>query len=126
MTTNNEVSVETAVEVSVPAKAPKVTLKLTVATVKESLASDLDYLERCICLLASRQTEDELVSRETRYKNKRGFASSKAVWGTRYAEAIAAGQKLSELGEEHVARAVGICTFHAKQIARAELEAAQG
>lgn len=120
-TTNNETqATETTTETVAPV-AKKPTLKDTVASVKARLVEDGSYLEWAICALAARQTEDELVSKETKYKNRQGFASSKAVWGTKYAEHIAAGGTIADLGPEHVERAQAICTFHAKQLARIQL-----
>jgi len=123
MTTNEATNETTATATeTAPVKAPKVTLKSVVESTKAHLAEDGEFLEWGICALAARQTEDELVTKETKWKNRQGFASSKAVWGTKYAEHIASGGSIADLGPEHTARAVGICTFHAKQLSRILME----
>lgn len=47
------------------------------------------FLLTCLAILYRRQTEDEQMTKDTKYKNKRGFMSSHAVHGTRIAESVA-------------------------------------
>lgn len=96
----------------------KITKKSVIESIKSTLQTDNEAVERGIMVLAARQTEDELESKETKHRNKRGFSSSNAVHGTNFAQILVAGGRLDDAQME---RARQICTFHAKQLADVEL-----
>lgn len=98
----------------------KITMKSRVAALKVQLANDASAVEKAMVLLAQRQTEGELESKETIIKNRQGFSSSNAHHGTIYAQLVAAGGKLEG---EHLERAIKIATFHARQLAKIAAEA---
>jgi hypothetical protein len=101
----------------------KITMKSRVAALKVQLANDASTVEKAMVQLALRQTEYELESKETINKNRQGFSSSNAHWGTIYAQLVAGGGKLEG---EHLERAIKIATFHARQLARIAAEAEGG
>ena len=78
------------------------------------LATDRDFRVTSLLVLYRRQTEDEQETKETKYKNRRGFMSSHAVNGTRIAQAILAGEELSE---EDEAKLDAIVPRYSKQLA---------
>ena len=90
------------------------TKKAMKAAIIEALQVNGDLVRASILELAARQTEDELESKDTKHKNRRGFSSSNAYWGTRYAEMYTRGEALSS---DDMERARRICIFHAKQLA---------
>lgn len=96
----------------------------TKADILSQLESDDDFVIECMGILYQRQTEDERETKETKYKNRRGFMSSHAVNGTRLVEKMVAGE---EWTEEDWGKARGIVCRYGKQLAahfRAETLAA--
>ena len=80
----------------------------------DQLATDRDFRHECLLILYRRQTEDEQETKETKWKNRRGFMSSHAVNGSRIAQAILAGEQLSD---EDEAKLDGIVCRYGKQLA---------
>jgi hypothetical protein len=70
------------------------------------LEAERDFRHEALLVLFQRQTEDEVATRDTKWKNKRGFMSSHAVHGTRIAELLLAGEILSEEDEDKLAAMV--------------------
>ena len=87
---------------------------VTKRQVKERLDADPDFRLECMLVLYRRQTEDERDAKDTKHKNKRGFMSSHAVWGSKIAERLIAGE---ELTEEEVGKADAIAPRYSKQLA---------
>jgi hypothetical protein len=88
------------------------------------LETDRDFRVECLLVLYKRQTTDEQETKETKWKNRRGFMSSHAVNGTRIAQALLAGEALSDEDEGKLS---GIVCRYGKQLAahfRAEATAA--
>jgi hypothetical protein len=82
---------EFAVEGPAPVKAEKekkVYPFLTKAQILSRINSDDEFAVRCLLIIAGRQTEDEMETRDTKWKNRRGFMSSHAKVGTELAEKI--------------------------------------
>ena len=82
--------------------------------IAEKIASDSDFVLMCLVILHDRQTAFEQATRSTKDRNGRGFMSSHAVWGTRLAEKVLAGETLEP---EEAARAMEIVSHYSKQIA---------
>jgi hypothetical protein len=99
---------------------------VTKAQVKDRIESgDTGFLVTCLLVLYRRQTEDEQATKDTKYKNKRGFMSSHAVHGTRIAEELAAGLSFEQLTEADQGRVQNMVPRYIKQLAghfRAEQE----
>jgi hypothetical protein len=87
---------------------------VTKAQVKARLEEDADFRLQCILVLYRRQTEDERDEKDTKYKNRRGFMSSHAVWGSKIAEKVISGE---ELTEEEEGKAEEIPCRYTKQLA---------
>jgi len=86
---------------------------VTKKQVAERLADDADFRLQCLLVLYRRQTEDERETKDTKWKNKRGFMSSHAVNGSRLAEKVIAGE---ELTEEESGKVEGIVCKYSKQL----------
>lgn len=114
---------ETATETKKAPKAAKPKINYPFPTKRAILASqahDEVVLEH-LGILYNRQTEDEKETKDTKYKNRRGFMSSHAVNGTRLAEKVLSGEDLTD-EEWGLARA--IVSRYGKQLAahyRAEM-----
>jgi hypothetical protein len=80
----------------------------------DQLATDRDYRVECLLVLYERQTTDEQETKETKWKNRRGFMSSHAVNGSRIAQALLAGEALSD---EDEAKLSAIVCRYGKQLA---------
>lgn len=78
------------------------------------LETDDTFLVECLGILYNRQTSDEQETKETKYKNRRGFMSSHAVNGTRLVEKMAGGEEWSP---EDWEKARGIVCRYGKQLA---------
>jgi len=87
---------------------------LTKAQIVAKLDTDLSFRHEACLILTARQTEDELQVRETKHKNRRGWMSSHAVNGTKFAEKLAAGE---ELTEEEEGKLAGMVCRYRKQLA---------
>lgn len=87
---------------------------VTKKQVAERLADDADFRVECLLVLYRRQTEDEREEKDTKYKNRRGFMSSHAVWGTKLAEKVISGEDLTE---EEEGKIEGIVPRYTKQLA---------
>jgi len=87
---------------------------LTKTQILAKLQEEADFRREALLVLYQRQTDDEVVSRDTKYKNRRGFMSSHAVHGTRIAELILQGETLEEEDEDRLAAIV--CRY-TKQLA---------
>jgi len=68
---------------------------LTKAQIKEKLAADADFRRKAMVILFTLQTAYEQDTSSTLNKNRQGFMSSHAVWGTKIAKAIKAGEELT-------------------------------
>ena len=86
----------------------------TKARIKERITLDDEFAVACVAILNSRQTEDEQEIRETRYKNRRGWASSHAVRGGKLADKISSGEELSS---EDLTLARTLVSSYTKQLA---------
>jgi hypothetical protein len=80
----------------------------------ERLDVDADFRHEALLVLYTRQTEDEVVEKDTKYKNKRGFMSSHAVHGTRIAELILGGEFVGYEDEDRISK---IVVRYGKQLA---------
>jgi hypothetical protein len=78
------------------------------------LETDSGYRHSCLIVLYERQTADEQETKETKWKNRRGFMSSHAVNGTKLAEKLIAGEQLTDEEEDKLA---GIVCRYGKQLA---------
>jgi hypothetical protein len=87
---------------------------LTKAQIVAKLEDDISFRHQACLILTARQTEDEIQRRDTKYKNRRGWMSSHAVNGTKFAEKIAAGE---ELTEEEEGKLAGMVIRYRKQLA---------
>ena len=87
---------------------------MTKSEIKAQLLTDRAFRHDAMLVLFERQTDDEIVSRDTKWKNKRGFMSSHAVHGTRIAELILAGSPISPEDEEKILK---IAPAYSKQLA---------
>lgn len=87
----------------------------TKAQIVARIDTDDEYVMEAMGILYRRQTEDERETKETKYKNRRGFMSSHAVNGTKLVE------KVLYLGEEwtdeDLAQARSIARRYGKQLA---------
>lgn len=105
-----------------PAEAPKPKPKnggngypfRTKREICDQLATDDSFRHACLLVLYERQTTDEQETKETKWKNRRGFMSSHAVNGSRIAQALLAGEALSP---EDEAKLDGIVCRYGKQLA---------
>lgn len=127
-TTIQATETETQATEAKPAKAKKTPNVYPFRTKRDILAqleTDDDFLVECLGILYQRQTEDERETKETKYKNRRGFMSSHAVNGTRLAEKMLTGEEWSEEDWGKARAIVGrygkqlAAHFRAEQIARA-------
>jgi len=80
----------------------------------EQLETDDTFLVECLGILYQRQTTDEQETKETKYRNHRGFMSSHAVNGTRLAEKMLSGE---EWMPEEWDKVRGIVCRYGKQLA---------
>jgi hypothetical protein len=87
---------------------------LTKSQISARLDADEDFRNECLVILYNRQTSDEQDTKDTKYKNRRGFMSSHAVHGSRIAQAIMAGEALSD---EDRGRVESIVCRYTKQLA---------
>lgn len=87
---------------------------LTKAQIAERLSVEDDFVLQATLILTGRQTEDELQVRETRHKNRTGWMSSHAVFGTKMSEKVSAGETLSD---EEVTRLRGMVCHYGRQLA---------
>jgi len=69
---------------------------VTKATIKSQLETDPDFRVQAMAILHTLQTEHEQATKSTLNKNRQGFMSSHAVKGSKVAEKIKAGEKLTE------------------------------
>jgi hypothetical protein len=95
---------------------------LTKAAIKDRLAVDSEFVLQCVLVMDARQTEDEQESRETKWRNRRGWMSSHAVHGGRIAALVRSGEELSA---EDADRARGMVLRYSKQLAAHFRQAAQ-
>ncbi len=70
-------------------------MAITVETIKNALVTSNQAVVKGILYLHSQQTADEQESKDTAYKNHRGFKVSHAKRGSELAEKIMAGESLS-------------------------------
>jgi len=87
---------------------------LTKAQIKEQLLTETDFVHTACLILAGRQTDDERETKDTKWKNRRGFMSSHAKFGTEMAEKLAAGEELSE---EQESKLSSVVCHYTKQLA---------
>ena len=92
-TTNTETETATAK----PKKAPKPKINYPFPSKREILESQAhdDVVVEHLGILYRAQTEDERETKDTIYKNRRGFMSSHAVNGTKLAEKVLFGEELT-------------------------------
>jgi hypothetical protein len=87
---------------------------LSKAQIVAKLESEPDFVKQACLILTSRQTEDELASHDTKWKNRRGWMSSHAHFGTACAEKIARDE---ELTDAELAKLTGMVCKYRKQLA---------
>lgn len=118
--TNETTTQATETETQAPAAKPKKESKpkksypfRTKAQILAQLETDDTFVVECLGILYQRQTEQEQETKETIFKNRRGFMSSHAVNGSRLVE------KLGTEGwtEEDWGKARGIVCRYGKQLA---------
>jgi hypothetical protein len=90
---------------------------LTKAQILSRINSDFDYALSCLRQIAGRQTEDEVETRDTKWKNRRGFMSSHAKVGVDLAFK-------DSFTEEEAAKVVAIASRYSKQLAESAREKA--
>lgn len=71
-------------------------MKLTVNAIKDLLATNDRAIGRALIVLRNRQTEDEQVNENTKYRNGRGFRPCHARMGTSMANFYEKFHKLSD------------------------------
>jgi hypothetical protein len=81
--------------------------------IKLLLAENDRAVERAIVAIYRRQTEDEKEIRDTRHRNGRGFRVNHAKSGSRYAEWVIKGNRLTG---EHLTHAREIAFFYIQQL----------
>jgi hypothetical protein len=69
---------------------------VTKATIKTRLEAEPEFRCEAMAILHTLQTEHEQAVRTTKDKNRQGFMSSHAVKGSKVAEKIKAGEKLTD------------------------------
>jgi trehalose-6-phosphatase len=79
---------------------------LTKREIKSRLETDADFRVDCLLVMHERQTTEEIESKGTTAKNKRGWMSSHAHKGTTIALAVIAGDDLSDEQEAWVEASV--------------------
>lgn len=96
----------------------------TKAQIKDRLSFDDSFVLACVLVMDARQTEDEQESRETKWRNRRGWMSSHAVHGSRIAALVRSGEDLSEedsrRAREMVSRYTKQLASHFRQVASEE------
>ncbi len=93
----------------------------TKAQIKARLTSDKDYALSCLVRLYNLQTEYEQEKQTTVNKNRRGFASSHAVNGSKLAVKVISGEPMTD---EETAQACEIASHYSKQLAAVSRETA--
>ena len=90
--------------------------------IKTRLETDADFRSECLLVMHERQTTEEIETKGTTAKNKRGWMSSHAHKGTTIALAVIAGEDLSDEQEAWVEASVPRYTkqlaSHFRQVAR--------
>lgn len=86
----------------------------TKAQLKARLETESDFVLQALLVMDGRQEESERDRKETIFKNKRGWMSSHAVWGTRLASKVALGE---ELTPEEFSKARTMVMSYTKQLA---------
>ncbi len=87
---------------------------LTKRAILARLDADADFRHEALLILHARQTSDEQETKETKYKNRRGYMSSHAVNGTNLAQKLIDGEALTD---EDEAQLSGIVCRYSKQLA---------
>jgi hypothetical protein len=87
---------------------------LTKGQIKTRLAEDVDFRRQAMVILFQLQTAHEQSTSTTLSKNRQGFMSSHAVWGTKIARKIAVGEDLTE---EEVSKMDAIAPRYSRQLA---------
>jgi len=117
----NETTIQaTETETQAPEAAPKTSggNKYPFRTKRDIVAqieSDDEFVIEAMGILYRRQTEDERETKETKYKNRRGFMSSHAVNGTRLVEKMLVDGESWD--EADMAKARSIACRYGKQLA---------
>ena len=87
---------------------------LTKGQIKTRLAEDADFRAKAMVILFQLQTAHEQSTSTTLSKNRQGFMSSHAVWGTKIARKIQGGEELSA---EEVSKMDTIAPRYSRQLA---------
>lgn len=87
---------------------------MTKAQILAKLASDDEFVTLCLQVMDGRQEEVERDTRETIFRNRRGWMSSHAVNGSKLAAKVSSGEDLTS-EEMEVAR--GMVSRYGKQLA---------
>ena len=114
----NENTTETTTETTTNSKPAKVKKNTYPFRSKRDILAQIEIDDEAVIeamgILYQRQTEDEKETKETKYKNRRGFMSSHAVNGTRLVEKMMGGE---EWDEADLAKARSIACRYGKQLA---------
>jgi len=94
----------------------------TSESVKALLDRDALAVERAVCAIYRRQTDDEQESESTKHHNARGFSAFHAGTGTYYARWIMSGRRLSG---RHLEKARKLAKHYAGQLIEVILEKTQ-
>jgi hypothetical protein len=86
----------------------------TKSQLKARIAADDDFVKECLVVMYNRQTTDEQETKDTKYRNRRGFMSSHAVRGTDLANKVLGGEWLNP---EELDLAREIVKSYTKQLA---------
>lgn len=87
---------------------------VTKAQIKAQLEADPTYRQQAMVILFTLQTQYEQDTSSTLNKNRQGFMSSHAVWGTKIAKKIKSGEPLTE---EETAKMDSIAPRYSRQLA---------
>jgi hypothetical protein len=87
---------------------------LTKSEIRSRAQTDWQFACDCLLVVFARQTDDEVVDKETKHKNRMGFMSSHAVHGTRIGQLLVNGETLED---EDQGRVWAMAHRYSKQLA---------
>jgi hypothetical protein len=86
----------------------------TKAAIKSLILSDVSFAMECAQIMTARQTDYEQSSKQTVVKNRSGWMSSHAVFGTKMTDKLASGETLEP---NETARLQEMVSHYGKQLA---------
>lgn len=87
---------------------------LSKSTIKARILNDMAFALECAQIMTARQTEFEQSSKQTVVKNRSGWMSSHAVFGTKCTDKLRLGE---ELEPNEMARLQEMVSHYSKQLA---------